>query len=542
MENSNTQSQLMSILKSLDIPKTICLVMIAIVTLFLSFYNLGGYSFWRTDEVTHVQVMTEMVHDGHWLSPTVGGVGYFNKPPLKMWLSALIVKFFGENNFNYRFLDGVCGSAIILLTMLFAFELFASARVAILTSLCLLSSFSFFFLEHGSRFAVQDTAHLFLILMSLRFIWRALMILGGLPSLSSEPSPRSILKPLIIAGFFSGCAIMVKSFIGLFPYFVFIATAISDKKIATALLQKNSIKAVLISLFIALAIPAVYFIPHFLFSLSAFNVVVFDEIYNRVSEGIHNRENIAFYFQQIFFERNIIAPEALALSLLSIPLLRKSMAGLALRFCSIWGIATVLIFTAIPSRLPWYITPALPGLALLIGATLDTVLRVTPKVISVPIFLISIGSIALGLERNVQTLFTQSRIISADRISSAVREFEKNNGGSERLSAAVESGLALGRKEYLYYYFLKPESLDASEILKGIAEKKYQLLFVSDVLYRKIAEVNPPTSYIVLKPSLGRKRWMYILSYVPEFAPYCKKAMVGCIDGATTPGMLNTSQ
>ncbi len=60
------------------------------------------------DEPRYAQVAREMFERGDWVTPTLGGFDWFEKPALLYWLQIVSYKFFGVSEFAARF-----GSAII---------------------------------------------------------------------------------------------------------------------------------------------------------------------------------------------------------------------------------------------------------------------------------------------------------------------------------------------------------------------------------------------------------------------------------------------
>ena len=79
---------------------------------------------WDRDEPLYARAAVEMLRSGHWLVPTFDGSVFADKPPLIYWLMAASVKVFGVNEFAFRFVSCVSIAASALLTFLIARRLF----------------------------------------------------------------------------------------------------------------------------------------------------------------------------------------------------------------------------------------------------------------------------------------------------------------------------------------------------------------------------------------------------------------------------------
>ena len=67
------------------------LVLILLSGLVIGFY-LGSSSLHNQDEAMQAVVAREAATQGNWLPLTYNDSPYFNKPPLRIWLTALIFK------------------------------------------------------------------------------------------------------------------------------------------------------------------------------------------------------------------------------------------------------------------------------------------------------------------------------------------------------------------------------------------------------------------------------------------------------------------
>lgn len=85
-----------------DLPMLAAIALLAVAALVLP---IGTYPVTLlTDEPIRLMVSTEMIISGDYLSPTLNGDPYFNKPPLYNWIIIASFKLFGsESMFAYRF-------------------------------------------------------------------------------------------------------------------------------------------------------------------------------------------------------------------------------------------------------------------------------------------------------------------------------------------------------------------------------------------------------------------------------------------------------
>src|SRR5262245_28383214 len=108
----------------------------------LFFARLGERSLWSM-EVRWGEIPREMRDRGDWLTPTINGHLYYDKPLLSYWLVLAASSLAGEvNEFAARLPSGLAGLLSVILLMRIARRLF-DERTAVLAGLILTTSFSF---------------------------------------------------------------------------------------------------------------------------------------------------------------------------------------------------------------------------------------------------------------------------------------------------------------------------------------------------------------------------------------------------------------
>src|ERR1700722_20517422 len=77
------------------------LLLLVAVCGFLLFYGLGAFGLLGADEPRYAQVAREMLDRGDWITPTLNGKPWLEKPPLYYWQAMLayrVARAFGSGN------------------------------------------------------------------------------------------------------------------------------------------------------------------------------------------------------------------------------------------------------------------------------------------------------------------------------------------------------------------------------------------------------------------------------------------------------------
>ncbi len=76
--------------------------LIVLIVLVVYILPIGGRPLVSPDETRNAEIAREMVESGNFITPTLNGVRYFEKPPLSYWCSSLSFRLFGQNPFALR--------------------------------------------------------------------------------------------------------------------------------------------------------------------------------------------------------------------------------------------------------------------------------------------------------------------------------------------------------------------------------------------------------------------------------------------------------
>jgi 4-amino-4-deoxy-L-arabinose transferase-like glycosyltransferase len=154
--------------------------LITILLVFISFtfcfYKLGESDLVRWDEYTNYRVVADTIKSGNFfvLKYEDSQTGnFFEKPPLWYWLTELVVRVGGMNNFNLRLVTAVSGVGVLLSIFYLGKKLTGTGgglvawAVALLTPHFFISFNDGIFSTHTFRSADLDALQLLFILLTL---------------------------------------------------------------------------------------------------------------------------------------------------------------------------------------------------------------------------------------------------------------------------------------------------------------------------------------------------------------------------------------
>ncbi len=337
----------------------------------LFFRRLGAADL-RGDEAIHAVVAREAAGrdpaSAPWWALTYDGNPYTSKPPAKLLAEAWIFRRFGASELHARVLDAAFGVATVALALLFGARVW-NLRVGAAAALLLVGA-PHYVLDHGVRSGVQDSALVFLIAAWLVLYFEAR---------ESEARRGPLLAGAAVA---AALAWLVKGPAAAPAFVLLVAYELARRHLAG-----DGGRHARAPLLVSLAGPVAY-LAWFLAVLRRVGGsaarTLFDDVVVRATEGLDpsHLHGPSYYLRTLGTDFGLWWLAALpALALLAWAWVRGRRARGAdldlrgLAFVALWGAGWVAIFTLSSSKRAWYLYPAYPAFALLLGRGLDEVVR-----------------------------------------------------------------------------------------------------------------------------------------------------------------------
>ena len=308
-----------------------------------------------SDEGRYAEMAREMLVTGDWVTPRYNGYKYFEKPPLQVWATAAIFQVFGIGDWQARLWTALTGFLTILAIGFTGTRIY-NARAGWLAAVVLASSPMWVISGHFNSLDMGLSAFLVVALCSLLLA-------------QTSHNKSSCRNWMWACWVFMALATLSKGVIGAaIPAMVFVAYSIStwDWKIWTRLrLFSGTI--------VFLLITAPWFIlvaqrnPEFL------EFFFIHEHLQRFTQDAHSRTGPIYYFVPLLLIG--IIPWVLQIPGALVQAWqerRREFSSGWLLVC--WFVVIFAFFSMSRSKLPGYIIPIFPALALLIGHRLDRLL------------------------------------------------------------------------------------------------------------------------------------------------------------------------
>jgi len=317
-----------------------------------SFWRLGMGSLHDWDEAIYAQVAKEMNATGDWLQPHYEYKPWVDKPPLLMWSTALLFHLFGVHEFWARAASALAGAVVIVLTFLIAAALF-DRRTGLMSAVILATTFEF--LKYARRGMTDAPLTMFVLLAVYGYI----RVMEG--------------EPRWWYGVCGACAlaVMVKSLAALIAPAAMLLVLLSGTPGARGVLRSTHLFLGLAgALLIAApwhALMAAHYGPTFWSHYFGFHVA------HALSVVQGNSGDQRFYLRVLaggMFPWVYLLPFAVSLAV------QENLMG---RYRSLILLAVILVVFGLyqfsRTKLPYYIMPALPPLAILTGRLIASATR-----------------------------------------------------------------------------------------------------------------------------------------------------------------------
>lgn len=338
--------------------RTILFICLIFVPLF--FFFLGIPHLWDGDESYYAEVSHQMLIRNDWIAPYFNYTSpSFDKPPFTFWVNLTCYKIFGMNEFASRFGSALFALFGIILVYLFGKRLF-NKRTGILAALMLGTGFGYFV---ESQMVLIDTTLTFFIAATLYCFYRGYM--DGKPSyllIMGIPIGLGILTKGPVALLLSGGAGLV---------FWFYMT-LKEKKKSAQLFNWQLLGGFLI----AAAICLPWYLAMWFRFKEAFLAAHFGyHMFTRFTTSIESHGGSQWYFYLYYLVFLIIGFLPWSANLVGALKMGISRRGdQRTLFLLIWTALVFIFFTIARTKLPGYVIPLLPPVALLVASWWDQIL------------------------------------------------------------------------------------------------------------------------------------------------------------------------
>jgi 4-amino-4-deoxy-L-arabinose transferase-like glycosyltransferase len=329
---------------------------VTVVAGIIWFIFLGYRDLIEPDEGRYAEIAREMLNSGDWITPRLNGFKYFEKPPLQYWGSAISMALLGETNAAARIWCSGLGFIGALWTGFVGSRIYGRSA----------GFFAFLFLISTVLYAGMGHANsLDMGVSSLLIIAVGALVLAQ----SERDQPKHERNWMLLAWAALAGATLSKGLIGLvLPGAAVVLYTLWQRDWA---LWRHLHLGKGLLLYLAIAAPwfvAVSYanpeFPHFFF---------IHEHFERFTSDVHGRTKSNWYFFAVFAIGTLPWLFSSINGLIKPPFSWRAEAGKfeASRLLWVYAIFVFFFFSISHSKLPGYILPMFPALALLVGENLS---------------------------------------------------------------------------------------------------------------------------------------------------------------------------
>ena len=320
--------------------------------LVLWFGALDEREFVHPDEGRYAEIPREMVASGDWITPRLNGFKYFEKPVLQYWITAVSYLALGEDEFQARLWPALSGFLTLLLGYLMGRRL-AGVRAGVVAAAVLATSFQFFV---SSQVLTLDMGLSFFLTLSLY---------GFLVSQDLRTTPRQQRGGSIVMWVAMALAVLSKGLVGvILPALVLVSYIIIERD--WKLLGRLH-WGLEVLVFLVIALPWYVWVD--LRNPEFFQFFFIREHFVRYALSEHHRAGAWYYFLAMLLIGSLpwsFMYIRATFASWRIPSLQHFAIN-PIRLLVLWVIVITFFYSVSQSKLPGYILPVYPALALLLG-------------------------------------------------------------------------------------------------------------------------------------------------------------------------------
>ena len=351
---------------------TVCLACLFLV---LWFGALDERELFHPDEGRYAEIPREMVASGDWITPRLNGLKYFEKPVLQYWITAVSYLALGSEEFVARLWPALSGFLTLFLVYSMGRRL-AGVRAGLVAAAVLATTFQFFVF---SQILTLD--------MGLSF-FLTLALYGFLASQDLRATAVQQRNWAVLMWVAMALAVLSKGLVGVvLPALVLVVYVVIERdwKLLSRLHWGIGVAA-----FLVIALPWFIWVqwrnPEF------FEFFFVREHFGRYALNEHRRAGVWYYFLALLLLGSL--PWSFMYIRATFTAWRKpSLNHFAInpiRLLVLWVITITAFYSISRSKLPGYILPVYPALALLLGCYAQREVRQLSK-------RLLLGIAALGL-------------------------------------------------------------------------------------------------------------------------------------------------
>jgi len=343
--------------------------------IYFLFFHLGSYGLFETTDARYAEISYEMTKTGDFITPHLNYIKHFHKPPFTYWITSLGYHIFGYNEWGARFFLGIAGLLILIITFLLSSSMF-DVETGIFSSFILLSMVGFIAVTH---IVSTDVYLLASITLSIYLLWQWenrntsplwLWTILGISSLIKGPVGPILIGIIVI---------------------IYLILSGQIKRIKELQIKKG------ILIFSIIAFP--WYIIVCLKNKGLFPYFIHAQFLSRLTSGTMGHTYPWHYYLWIL--PLLIFPWTIYL----IPALGGNFFRLNRErlLLILWVIIPFILFSLMKTKLPFYIMPCFPPLAILLATRWNSpkeskLLNITNRVMWVLILILAIISFGIAIE------------------------------------------------------------------------------------------------------------------------------------------------